>query len=147
MGQTKKQRIAELEQQLDNAHDLNANLAREHRVARADLNAYRAEESRQKALAARAKREAEREAEYKRRDDLSNGIVDLSKIRHDLGFDYDHDAGGGTVTITLHANATEAKILNAYATRDRVTSGARAAGAVFDELNRITEKWLGSIVR
>lgn len=102
MGQTKKQRIAELEQQLDNAHDLNANLAREHRVARADLNAYRAEESRQKALAARAKREAEREAEYKRRDDLSNGIVDLSKIRHDLGFDYDHDAGGGTVTITLH---------------------------------------------
>ena len=135
MGQTKKQkaaeRIAELEQQLDNAHDLNANLAREHRAVRADLNRYRTEEDRQRRIAEHKKRDEERAAERDRLHALGEGVVDLSKIKHDLGFDYDHDTKGGTVTITLHANATEAKILNAYATRDRKATIPSETASIF----------------
>lgn len=119
MGQSKTQRIADLEARLSEAEGEKAAASRDLRVARAELNGFKTERARQRRIAEDAEREAERAAERKRRDDLSNGIVDLSKIKHDLGFDYDADVEGGTVTITLHASATEAKILNAYATRDR----------------------------
>ena len=136
--QTKAQRIAKLEKQLAGAHDeimkwdeIQSRTARDLRATRADLNRYREQERHEKFLADRKKRDAEREAERKRLDDLANGIIDLSKIKHDLGFDYDHDTDGGTVTITLHASHREAKILNAYATQDR-----RDPAPVFDDVRR-----------
>ncbi|WP_336633436.1 MULTISPECIES: hypothetical protein [unclassified Microbacterium] len=123
MGQSKTQRIADLEARLAEAEGEKAaaslvqqGVLRDLRVARAELDGFKTERNRQRRIAEHHAREAEREAERKRRDDLSNGIVDLSKIKHDVGFDFDHDAEGGTVTITLHASATEAKILAAYAT-------------------------------
>lgn len=112
-----KERVEERRARLDDAQELD-------RLRRAQ-KAREADESRRQ-------REAEREAERKRLDDLSNGVVDLSKIKHDLGFDYDHDVNGGTVTITLHASSREAKILNAYATRDR--RQAPTAQSILDEM-------------
>lgn len=136
MGQKKikdAERIAELEkelaladEELREAGEALANIERDLRVATTDLNAYRAEARHQREIADKAKREAERQAERERLEALSNGVVDLSKIKHDLGFDYDADADGGTVTITLHANAREAKILNAYATQDSKPESWRA---------------------
>lgn len=144
--QTKAQRIAELEMRLDEALQENATwdecherTARDLRIARGELNRFREEERRQKSIADRKAREAEREAERKRLEDLAAGVVDLSKIKHDLGFDYDADTEGGTVTVTLHANAREAKILNSYATKDRtdsVTATADPMSAYLSAVNK-----------
>lgn len=144
--QTTAARIAELEKQLASAQKDNAaweecynESQADYRTARAEVNRYKTEEDRQRRIAEHKKRDEERAAERDRLHALGEGVVDLSKIKHDLGFDYDHDTKGGTVTITLHANATEAKILNAYATRDRKASipPEQSASTLTDAINRI----------
>ncbi len=152
MGQTKKQRIAELEKELALADEqirqqevgfefVRADL----RATRADLNAYKAEENRQRRIAEHKKREEDRAAERARLGDLSNGIVDLNKIATtEMSFDYDAETEGGTVTITLHASEREAKILNAYATRDRRDTAPvidQPAGILDAAFNNVYEVW------
>lgn len=162
MGQKQKDaaRIAELEAQLALADEeirqwdeRQARTARDLRTTRADLNAYKAEEDRQRRIAERKKREEDRAAERARLDDLSNGIVDLNKIATtEMSFDYDAETEGGTVTITLHASEREAKILNAYATRDRrdpapvIDEPAGIFDAAFNNVHEVWSKYLEEVL-
>lgn len=125
--QTKARRIAELETQLTLAEEARRISEDVARSADAEVRRYKSEERRQEAIAAKKRSDEAREAERKRLDDLSHGIVDLGKISHDVGFDYDEGDNGGTVTITLRAKAGEVRALNAYVTRGR---GLAAGGVV-----------------
>lgn len=133
-------RTKELEARLEQAE-------RDLRSTSADLAAYQREEERQRLIAEDAQRKKDREAEQKRLDDLSNGVVDLAKIRHDFGFDYDDGEDGGTVTITLHASDQEAQILNRYATQGRRATGGKIEVNTSNAFPREIDNWLRDFAR
>lgn len=133
-------RTKELEERLAQAE-------RDLRSTSADLAAYQREEERQRLIAEDAQRKKDREDEKARLENLSNGVVDLARIRHDFGFDYDDGGDGGTVTITLHANDREAQILNAYATRDRRATGGKIEVNTSNAFPRELDNWLRDFMR
>lgn len=109
----------------------------------ADLETYRAAARKRQQIEAEAQRRAERELERKRLEALGEGVIDLKTVKHDIGFDYDADGVGGTVTVTLYASAAEAKILNAFATRD--LKDVSFAGSIRDAVAALWPRGIGIV--
>lgn len=121
----KQQEIDELKAQLDHAVE-SANtyakhvgrLERENRGLVWKLNRHEADAQHRKLIADRKAAEERRARERQAREDLSNGIIHLDRFEG-TRFAFTYDPSGPEAEITLILTEQQAKILNAYATKDR----------------------------